>query len=71
MGAVAGIAMPLITQGIQAGIGAIANGKQKKEAKAPEGMPEAGGGGDAKAAGGAQGAGGDAKAAQRKARHDG
>src|SRR5262245_15285836 len=67
MGAIAGIAMPLIQSGIQAGIGAIGKAKeQKAEAKAPEGMPEAGaapqgaagadGAGAAAAAGGAQAA---------------
>lgn len=55
--------MPLIQTGLQAGIGAIANGKAKKEqAKAPEGMPEAGGGGEAGAAKGPDGGGAAAQA---------
>lgn len=64
MGAIAGIAMPLIGKGIEAGVGAIAAGKEKKKAKAeaPEGMAEAGGAA-AKGAGGADGG----QAAQPKA----
>lgn len=57
MGAIAGMVMPLVTTGIQAGIGAIANGggkNKKPEAKAPDGDAEAG----KAAAAGAQAAGG-------------
>lgn len=67
MGAIAGIAMPLIQTGIQAAAGAIGKGggDKKPEAKAPEGGAE-GGAAPAGGAAGAAGANGAAGAQQQQ-----